>query len=97
MQLRRGLMQLRHSVTASHRCPESVDTFPCDFLNFSWRFPLLFHVISSVFLRNFLNFSWRFSVPPHAISSAKVHKKSPDLHSMSFVLFPSVNEICSCA
>ena len=41
-----------------------------DFLNFSKRFPLLFHVISSVFLRNFLNFSTRFSAPRHAISSA---------------------------
>ena len=44
MQLRRGLMQLRHSVTASHR----VDIF-LKVLTLSMRFPELLLAISSTF------------------------------------------------
>ena len=64
MQLRRGLMQLRHSVTASHR-----DIF-LKVLTLSMRFPELLLAISSTFPRDFLNFSWRFPELFHAIFSA---------------------------
>ena len=70
MQLRRGLMQLRHSVTASHRVDiflkvltlaQAISSaFLGDFLNFSWRFPLLFHVISRTCPRDFQRLGTRF-------------------------------------
>ena len=65
MQLRRGLMQLCHSVTASHRA----DIF-LKVLTLSMRFLELLLAISSTFPRDFLNFSWRFPELFYVIFSA---------------------------